>query len=58
MVDSHRHAEEWHRPVMCEEACGHLVTAPAGVLLDCTLGMGGHTAALIGGGSLGRGCRS
>ena len=46
-MNDQKSAEEWHRPVLCEEACGHLTAAPVGALLDCTFGMGGHASVLL-----------
>ncbi len=36
-----------HRPVMLDEIVGIFATVPAGVILDATLGGGGHTEALL-----------
>lgn len=36
-----------HEPVMCREVVGVLADAPDGVLLDATVGGGGHAAALL-----------
>ena len=36
-----------HRPVMVDEIVGVFATVPAGVVLDATLGAGGHTEALL-----------
>lgn len=36
-----------HRPVMVDEIVAALATVPAGVAVDCTVGGGGHAAALL-----------
>jgi 16S rRNA (cytosine1402-N4)-methyltransferase len=40
-------ADFTHRPVMLDEIVGLFATVPAGVVLDATLGGGGHTEALL-----------
>src|ERR1035441_6960399 len=35
-----------HTPVMLREVMEHLAVQPDGIFLDCTCGMGGHTAAI------------
>ncbi|CAM9496822.1 unnamed protein product, partial [Hapterophycus canaliculatus] len=37
----------YHVPVVCKEVLEWLVTDPEGVYVDCTLGGGGHSAALL-----------
>lgn len=37
----------YHTPVLCKEVCEHLLWNKDGVYVDCTLGGGGHTAALL-----------
>jgi len=41
------YSDEYHVPVLCAEAVDWLVTDPAGTYVDCTLGGGGHSAALL-----------
>ncbi len=41
----------YHEPVMLEETLRFLAPAPGRVIVDCTLGGGGHTAALLGAGA-------
>ncbi len=36
-----------HRPVMLDEIVAVFATVPAGVILDATLGGGGHSEALL-----------
>ena len=36
-----------HRPVMCREVIEVLTATPSGILLDATVGGGGHAAALL-----------
>jgi hypothetical protein len=38
---------QYHTPVLCKEVCDHLLWNRDGVYVDCTLGGGGHTAALL-----------
>ncbi|CAM9660798.1 unnamed protein product, partial [Ectocarpus sp. 4 AP-2014] len=45
----------YHVPVVCEEVLEWLITKPEGVYVDCTLGGGGHSAALLS--ALGAGAR-
>ena len=42
-----RYASDYHAPVLAREVVEGLVTAPAGVYVDGTLGGGGHAAALL-----------
>jgi 16S rRNA (cytosine1402-N4)-methyltransferase len=37
----------YHNPVLVSETIAYLVTDPAGVYLDCTIGGGGHSEALL-----------
>ena len=37
----------YHVPVMLEECCKYLNIVPGGVYVDCTLGGGGHTKAIL-----------
>lgn len=41
----------YHEPVMLDEVLRILAPAPGRVIVDCTLGGGGHTAALLGAGA-------
>lgn len=41
----------YHEPVMLEETLRLLAPAPGRLIVDCTLGGGGHTAALLGAGA-------
>ena len=43
-----------HAPVMVAEALRWLEPARGGVFVDCTLGLGGHTQALLEGGRVAR----
>ena len=36
-----------HQPVLLEESIGHLNLKPGGVIVDCTLGGGGHAEAIL-----------
>ncbi|CAN0213098.1 unnamed protein product [Pylaiella littoralis] len=45
----------YHVPVVCKEVLEWLVTDPEGIYVDCTLGGGGHSAALLS--TLGGGAR-
>ncbi|MBL7661710.1 16S rRNA (cytosine(1402)-N(4))-methyltransferase RsmH [bacterium] len=36
-----------HQPVLCQEVLSFLEDLPAGLIIDCTLGGGGHAAALL-----------
>jgi 16S rRNA (cytosine1402-N4)-methyltransferase len=40
-----------HEPVMVDEVLALLLPAKGGLFVDCTLGLGGHTAALLAGGA-------
>jgi 16S rRNA (cytosine1402-N4)-methyltransferase len=40
-----------HEPVMVSEVLAHLEPARGGIFLDCTVGLGGHTRALLDGGA-------
>jgi len=40
-----------HAPVLVAEVIGHLAPARGGLFVDCTLGAGGHTRALLDGGA-------
>ena len=42
-----RNWEEYHVPVLRDETVAWLVTDPAGIYADCTLGGGGHSAAIL-----------
>ncbi|CAM9679748.1 unnamed protein product, partial [Ectocarpus sp. 12 AP-2014] len=42
-----RFGTAYHVPVVCEEVLEWLITKPDGVYVDCTLGGGGHSAALL-----------
>jgi hypothetical protein len=44
---SQAHASEYHAPVMCAEVMQWLLRSPDGVYLDCTLGGGGHSEAML-----------
>ena len=46
-ADPLRYASLYHAPVLAREVVEGLVTDPAGVYVDGTLGGGGHTAALL-----------
>lgn len=39
--------ETFHQPVMVPEVLKHLLSRPRRVIVDCTLGDGGHTAAIL-----------
>lgn len=41
------YADEYHVPVLCAEAVEWLISDPSGTYVDCTLGGGGHSAALL-----------
>lgn len=36
-----------HQPVMVREALEHLKVSPGGVYVDCTVGLGGHSSAIL-----------
>ena len=40
-------SNEYHTPVLCNEAVEYLVTAPEGIYVDGTLGGGGHAEAIM-----------
>lgn len=40
-----------HTPVLVDEVIAHLAPRPGGVYVDCTVGLGGHTAALVAAGA-------
>jgi 16S rRNA (cytosine1402-N4)-methyltransferase len=40
-----------HTPVLVDEVVAHLAPRPDGVYVDCTVGLGGHTAALLAAGA-------
>ena len=40
-----------HAPVLVDEVVAHLAPRPDGVYVDCTVGLGGHTAALLAAGA-------
>ena len=40
-----------HVPVLVEEVVTHLAPRPDGVYVDCTVGLGGHSAALLAAGA-------
>lgn len=46
-MDTLRYATTYHAPVLAAETVVHLVTDPAGLYVDGTLGGGGHSAALL-----------
>ena len=46
-VDALRYATTYHAPVLLAETLDLLVTDPAGLYVDGTLGGGGHSAALL-----------
>lgn len=46
-MDALRYATAYHAPVLAAETVAHLVTDPAGLYVDGTLGGGGHAAALL-----------
>ena len=39
--------EQYHRPVMLEEVCRTLQPRPGDVIVDCNVGTGGHSVALL-----------
>jgi 16S rRNA (cytosine1402-N4)-methyltransferase len=45
--DPLRYATTYHAPVLCDAVLRGLVTEPAGLYVDATLGGGGHAAALL-----------
>ena len=40
-----------HAPVLVEETLAHLTVERGGLYVDCTVGLGGHTAALLAAGA-------
>ena len=42
-----RPSPETHRPVLVEEVLTHLACAPGQVVVDATVGSGGHAAAIL-----------
>ena len=46
-ADAARYATPYHAPVLAAETVEHVVTDPAGLYVDGTLGGGGHSAALL-----------
>jgi 16S rRNA C1402 N4-methylase RsmH len=40
-------ADDYHTPVMVSEVCDALIWDPDGVYVDCTLGGGGHSMAIL-----------
>ena len=48
-TDSRRERQEYdyHLPVMLNECCDNLIIKPGGVYVDCTMGGGGHTKAIL-----------
>ena len=48
-TDSRRERQEYdyHLPVMLNECCDNLLIKPGGVYVDCTMGGGGHTKAIL-----------
>ncbi|HQV32708.1 MAG TPA: 16S rRNA (cytosine(1402)-N(4))-methyltransferase, partial [Calditrichia bacterium] len=40
-------SSDYHQPVMLRQAVELLVTRPEGIYVDCTLGGGGHSAAIL-----------
>ncbi|NND70923.1 MAG: 16S rRNA (cytosine(1402)-N(4))-methyltransferase RsmH [Rhodothermales bacterium] len=46
-VDPLKYATGYHAPVLCNTVVEILITDPAGTYVDCTLGGGGHSHALL-----------
>ncbi len=46
-VDPLKYATDYHAPVLCNTVVEVLITDPEGTYIDCTLGGGGHTHALL-----------
>ncbi len=47
MARQHRNPDDLHRPVLLDTVVEHLATAPAGLFVDATVGLGGHADAIL-----------
>jgi 16S rRNA (cytosine1402-N4)-methyltransferase len=47
MARQHRNPDDLHKPVLLDSVVEHLSTVPAGLVVDATVGLGGHSDALL-----------